>query len=89
MSQKTEGSKKIVRDGVTLELIARKQWEGEWELIILNEYGVSSVWHDLFASCGEALAAGENAIDEEGTEQFTDMEGFEYLLEDKTVRSLH
>ena len=72
--------KEIIRDGVKLVIVARECWEGEWELAVFNEHGIASNWMEVFSSGHEALEAGETAIDTEGTDPFTDMEGFEYLL---------
>ena len=80
-TEKTEGRREIVQEGVKLKLIATKQWEGDWELVVLNEYGIRSVWFELFDTCADALNAGEPAIDTEGTGAFTDIEGFEYLFD--------
>ena len=79
----TEIRRVIARDGVKLVLVAKKLWEGEWELTILNELGVASVWMELFDTHREAMQAGKDAIDTEGVEPFVEVEGFDYLLEER------
>lgn len=47
----------------------------------LNTLGVSSNWTEFFPSADEAIREGLEAIKTEGVEAFTDIEGFDYLLE--------
>jgi hypothetical protein len=66
---------------VTLNIIAHFAGENEWELCIENEHGIKSIWTELFRSSGSAIAAGLRAIENEGAEEFSGIEGFEYLAE--------
>ncbi|MGK2905342.1 MAG: hypothetical protein ACSLFH_03235 [Desulfuromonadales bacterium] len=71
----------VVMDGVRLEIIATRIGEREWMLSVINTLGVSSNWIEFFPSADEAIREGLEAIKTEGVEEFTDIEGFEYLLE--------
>jgi len=71
----------VVMDGVRLEIIATRLSESEWALSVLNTLGVSSNWIEFFPSADEAIRAGLEAIKIEGVEEFTDIEGFDYLQE--------
>ncbi|WP_113907413.1 hypothetical protein [Aliidiomarina celeris] len=51
----------------------------EWELRIINSYGVAAVWTTTFSSSSEAIKAGVKAIQTEGVKAFTNAEHFEYL----------
>ncbi|MEX2468722.1 MAG: hypothetical protein WD396_03110 [Pseudohongiellaceae bacterium] len=68
-----------VGQGVRLEINAHRITEGEWALAVVNEAGVASNWLEFFATGEAALAAGLKAIEEEGVEAFTSIEGFDYL----------
>jgi len=68
-----------INDGVRLDIVASRIGKGEWALAVLNEAGVASNWTEFFATGEAALDAGMKAIEEEGVEAFTSMEGFEYL----------
>lgn len=68
-------------DGVRLDIVASRLGKGEWALAVLNEAGVASNWTEFFATGEAALNAGMKAIEEEGVEAFTSIEGFEYLQE--------
>ena len=72
---------KISKDGVTLKVISTKISEGEWQLAILNEKGISSNWLEPFSTAQQAIDAGIEAIENEGVKEFVDVEGFEYLNE--------
>jgi hypothetical protein len=76
-----ELSREISKDGATLKVIAKKISEGDWELAILNEKGISSNWLELFSTAEHAIDAGIEAIEKEGIREFVDVEGFEYLNE--------
>ena len=73
--------REISKDGVTLKVISTKISEGEWQLAILNEKGISSNWYETFSTAQLAIAAGVEAIEKEGVKEFVDVEGFEYLNE--------
>lgn len=72
--------KTVEIDGIKLEVIVYEVG-GEWALTIANERGIMTNWTDFFASAGEALATGLEAIESEGARAFDDIEGFEYLDE--------
>ena len=71
----------VIMDGVRLEIIATRLSESEWSLSVLNTLGVSSNWIEFFPSADEAIREGLEAIKTEGVEEFTDIEGFDYLQE--------
>lgn len=73
--------REISKDGVTLKIISTKITEGEWQLTILNEKGVSSNWLESFSTAQLAIDAGIETIEKEGVKEFVDGEGFEYLNE--------
>jgi hypothetical protein len=70
--------KEISKDGATLKIISKKFSEGEWQLAILNEKGISSNWLESFPTAQLAIDAGIKAIEEEGVKEFIDVEGFDY-----------
>ena len=70
--------REISKDGATLKVISTKISEGEWQLAILNEKGISSNWHELFSTAQLAIDAGIKAIEKEGVKEFVDVEGFDY-----------
>jgi hypothetical protein len=70
--------KEISKDGATLKIISKKFSEGEWQLAILNEKGISSNWLESFPTAQLAIDAGIQAIEEEGVKEFIDVEGFDY-----------
>jgi hypothetical protein len=78
MSEK-ERIQSVIMDGVRLEIIATRLSDREWTLSVLNTLGVSSNWIDFFPSADEAIREGLEAIKTEGVEEFTDIEGFDYL----------
>ena len=88
-SESENSSNEVVKvvemDGHRLTIVARRSFEKEWELCILNERGVVTNWMEIFESAQLALDAGEAAIDEEGVEAFTSVEGFDYLNDQPTV----
>ena len=73
-----------VSNGVRLEIVASRLGEGEWALAVMNEAGIASNWTEFFATGEAALEAGMKAIEEEGVEAFTSIEGFEYLQDDES-----
>ena len=76
-----ERTQSVVMDGVRLEIITSQISEREWTLSVLNTLGVSSNWIEFFPSADEAIRVGLEAIKAEGIEEFTDIEGFDYLHE--------
>ena len=76
-----ELSVKITRVGKNLTLIATMLEEDQWRLSIQNDYGIQSIWHRYFLTAHLAIEAGMKAIEEEGIEQFVNVDGFEYLHE--------
>lgn len=71
--------REISKDGVTLKVIATRIGDGEWQLAVLNEKGMSSNWLELFSTAQQAIDAAVDAIEREGVKAFVDDEGFEYL----------
>ena len=71
----------VIMDGVRLEILATRLSESEWMLSVINTLGVSSNWTEFFPSADEAIREGLEAIKTEGVEEFTDIEGFDYLQE--------
>ncbi len=71
--------REISKNGATLKVISTKTSEGEWQLAILNEKGISSNWLELFPTAQLAIDTGIEAIEKEGAKEFVDVEGFEYL----------
>ena len=69
----------ISKNGAILKVITTKISEGEWQLSILNEEGISSNWHELYSTAQIAIDAGIEAIEKEDIREFVDIEGFEYL----------
>jgi len=80
-----EAVKVVEVDGYRLTIVARRSFEKEWELCILNERGVVTNWMEIFESAQLALDAGAAAIDEEGAAAFVSVEGFDYLNDQPTV----
>ena len=76
-----ERTQSVVMDGVRLEIIATRIGDREWMLSVINTLGVSSNWTEFFPSAEEAIREGLEAIKNEGVEEFTDIEGFDYLKE--------
>lgn len=70
--------REVSKGGVTLKIISTKITEGEWQLAILNEKGISSNWLESFSTAQLAMDAGIEAIEKEGVKEFVDVEGFEY-----------
>ena len=78
---KTELRKALSIDGVRLEIIVTEMSTGEWSLSVVNDAGIFNNWYEFFPSSQAAFETAIASIEEEGVEAFTDMEGFEYLLE--------
>ncbi len=78
---KDELCREISEHGATLKVITTKISEGEWQLAIINEKGVSTNWLEFFSTAQLAIDAGVEAIKREGVKEFTDTEGFDYLNE--------
>ena len=76
-----ERTQSVVIDGTRLEIIATQLGNSEWTLSILNTLGVSSTWTEFFQSAEAAIREGHKAINTEGVEAFTDIEGFDYPQE--------
>ncbi len=77
-----ELSMEITRQGQKLRLIATHTEDDQWQLSVENERGVNTTWFDYFLTPQSAFDAGMKAIEEEGVAAFTDVKGFEYLLEE-------
>lgn len=65
--------------GVQLEIVAQELADGQWSLSVINERGVMSIWIEFFQNADAAITAAITAIEDEGVEEFTSIEGFEYL----------
>lgn len=72
----------FVGHGARLEIIATETEESKWMLSVVNEVGIAFNWNDGFETKDCAIEAALDSIREEGVEQFQDVEGFEYLLDD-------
>lgn len=70
-----------IADGVRLEIVAAKIAENKWSLSVINQQCIRSIWSEFFESPDLAFAAARRAIQKEGMEEFTSLEGFEYLNE--------
>lgn len=71
----------VNKDGIKLIVIAMKIEEEQWQLSVLNEYGIFSNWFEFFPTAQSAVETGIKAIENEGVESFIEIEGFEYLFE--------
>jgi hypothetical protein len=65
-------SRKVVKDGVTVEVSIIRLEHTEWSLEVVNSAGTSIVWDELFASDEEAYAEFERTVAEEGMQTFLD-----------------
>ena len=65
-------SRKVARDGVTVEVSIIRLEHTEWSLEVVNNAGTSIVWDELFASDEEAYAEFERTVAEEGMQTFLD-----------------
>jgi subtilisin-like proprotein convertase family protein len=68
-----------VGQGVRLEIVAAKLQDGRWNLAVINERGVHSIWFESFATAEAAFEVARTTIEEEGIEEFVSIEGLEYL----------
>jgi hypothetical protein len=66
-------SRTVTVDGVTVEVrIFRLEQDQHWLLEVVNEFGNSTVWDDVFETDKAASAAFEVALAHEGIETFLD-----------------
>lgn len=72
--------------GVRLEIVATCLSRGQWTLAVINQRGVMSMWCESFATAEAAVETARKTIEEEGVEEFTSIEGFEYLDEEPIAR---
>ena len=73
-----EMSKSVIKDGYELTIYARRCEEGEWQLSVENEHGISANWLEFFPTARRAIGAAVEAIEKEGVEPFAGTEGHEY-----------
>ena len=71
----------VNKNGIKLIVIAMKIEEEQWQLSVLNEYGIFTNWIEFFPTAQLAIETGINAIENEGVDSFVEIEGFEYLFE--------
>ena len=71
----------VNKNGIKLIVIAMKIEEEQWQLSVLNEYGIFTNWTEFFPTAQLAIETGINAIENEGVDSFVEIEGFEYLFE--------
>lgn len=71
--------KEVSKEGETLKVVTTKINNGEWQLSILNEKGISSNWMEYFSTAQQAINAGLEAIEKEGVKEFINVDGFDYL----------
>ena len=63
----------VTVDGVAVDVqIYRLENDAQWTLEVITNEGTSTVWDALFDTDGEALAAFELTVEEEGMEAFFD-----------------
>lgn len=65
--------------GVRLEIVAQELPDGQWSLSVIDERGAMSTWIEFFETAGAAMTAARTTIEDEGVEEFTNIDGFEYL----------
>lgn len=63
-------SKKVTRDGASVDVEIYEDGAGGWLLEIIDEHNNSTVWDDIFASDREALKEAMDAIEQEGIDAF-------------------
>ena len=64
-------SRTVTIDGITVEIhIHRLENDPQWTLEVVNDKGTSTVWESLFDTDGEAFAAFQLTVEEEGMEAF-------------------
>jgi hypothetical protein len=66
-------------DGELLTVIAQKISNRERARAVQNEFGLNSNWDEFFPTAQQAIDAGIYAIENEGAQEFTSIEGFERL----------
>ena len=71
----------VNKNGIKLIVIAMKIEEEQWQLSVLNEYGIFTNWTEFFPTAQLAIETGIYAIENEGVDSFIEVEGFEYLFE--------
>ena len=71
----------VNKNGVKLTVLAMKMKEEQWQLSVLNEFGIFTNWTEYFPTAQLAIETGINAIENEGVDSFVEIEGFEYLFE--------
>ena len=71
----------VNKNGIKLTVLAMKMEEEQWQLSVLNEFGIFTNWTEYFPTAQLAIETGINAIENEGTGSFVEVEGFEYLFE--------
>ncbi|MEQ8694909.1 MAG: hypothetical protein RIC85_06340 [Gammaproteobacteria bacterium] len=69
----------FISGDVRLDIVVTKIGDKEWSVSVINELGVYSTWWEFFESADIALTTALQAIQEEGVQEFTSIEGFEYL----------
>jgi hypothetical protein len=68
-------SQRITVDGHDLKIeIYRREHDTQWSLEVVDEYGTSTVWDDLFDTDQGALDAALKVVNEEGLSGFRDSE---------------
>jgi hypothetical protein len=72
--------------GVRLEIVAQELPDGQWSPSVINQRGVMSTWIEFFDTAEAATTAARTAIEDEGVEEFANIEGFEYLESVPLVR---
>jgi hypothetical protein len=70
-----------IGQGVRLEIVATELQDGCWNLAVINERGVWSIWYEFFPTAEMAFEVARRAIEEEGIEEFVRIEEFECLDE--------
>jgi hypothetical protein len=63
-------SQRVTRGTLSVFIEIVDDGDGGWLLEIIDDFDNATVWNDSFADAQEALAAGLQAIEEEGIEAF-------------------
>ena len=71
----------FISGNVRLDIVVTQMGEKEWSLSVINERGIFSTWWEYFECPDTAIRTALNEIQEENIEEFTNIEGFEYLDE--------
>ena len=69
----------FISGNVRLDIVVTQMGEKEWSLSVINERGIFSTWWEFLECPDIAIRTALNAIQDEGIEEFTTIEGFEYL----------